>query len=194
MKPAPALLATVALTIAAHAAPLPLIPLPVKMAAGEGCFSLTADTAIRHDQSLAKEAALLAADLAKLTGTAPGLFTEEQKILLSSQILLDLAPDAAVPAGGYKLTVTPGGVAIHGKDAAGAFHGTRTLLQLLPPAGKPPVKTDDVPAVTITDHPRFGWRGMHLDVGRHLFAKDDILGVLTLHDILRRQIHFAGRG
>ena len=64
------LAAAVALTLATHAAPLPLIPLPVEIETGEGSFPVTADTAIHHDRALAGEARLLAADLAKLTRPA----------------------------------------------------------------------------------------------------------------------------
>lgn len=159
------------------AAPLPLIPLPVSVTRGEGSFALAADTAIRHDPALAGEAHLLAADLARLTGAAPRLVAETEPSGPPSGIRLDLAPGAAVPAGGYRLEVTPGAVVITGKDAAGAFHGTRTLLQLLPPPADRPAP-GAVPAVRIVDHPRFGWRGMHLDVGRHFFPVADIKSYL----------------
>ena len=61
------------------------------------------------------------------------------------------------------------GVKITGSDAAGTFYGIQSLLQLIPLEGK-----KIIPACNIQDSPRFGWRGMHLDVGRHMFDVADI--------------------
>lgn len=151
------------------AEPLPLIPKPVSIQTAEGSFAFSAATGIRHHRELAAEAKLFADDLAKLTGSPPKLATKEMRIHLPSEILLDL--DASLPASGYRLEVTPKSARILGGDAAGVWHGTRTLLQLLP-AGQP--VSAAIPAVTITDQPRFGWRGMHLDVGRHFYPVEDI--------------------
>jgi hexosaminidase len=153
--------------------PLPLVPQPVSVQRAEGAFPFTRDTAIRHHRDLANEAKLFAADLGKLTGTPARTYAAELRIHLPSQILLDLDPALDVPASGYRLEITPATVKITGKDAAGAFHGTRSVLQLLPP-GKMESDAVQLPAATITDYPRFGWRGMHLDVGRHFYAVEDI--------------------
>lgn len=158
---------------AATAAPLPIIPQPVSVQPGEGAFQFSAETAIRHDRQLANEAKLFASELAKLTGQPVRTVGKELRIFLKSEILLDLDPSADLPASGYRLEITPKAVRITGKDAAGAFHGTRSVLQLLP-ATKPESGLAPIPAATITDHPRFGWRGMHLDVGRHFYPVEDI--------------------
>lgn len=155
------------------AAPLPIIPQPVSVQSAAGSFVFSAQTAIRHHRQLAGEAALFATDLAKLTGKEPGRYTREMKILLPSEILLDLDPTLDLPPSGYRLAITPQTVKVTGKDAAGAYYGTRSILQLLP-AGKLDGGKAALPAATITDYPRFGWRGMHLDVGRHLYPTADI--------------------
>lgn len=156
------------------AAPLPLIPQPVSVEPGSGAFPFSAATAIRHHSELAAEAKLFAAELGKLTGQPVSTYAKELKIMLPSQILLDLDPALDLPASGYKLEITPETVRITGKDAAGAFHGTRSVLQLLPPGPLADGKAA-IPAATITDYPRFGWRGMHLDVGRHVFPAEDVM-------------------
>ncbi len=158
---------------AAAAAPLPIIPQPVSVAPGDGTFTFTAETAIRHHRELGADAKLFAEDLEKLTGKAPKTVAKELKILLPSAILLDLDPAADLPPSGYRLEITPQSVSIVGKDAAGAFYGTRTLLQLLP-AGKLDGGQTLLPVVKITDYPRFVWRGMHLDCGRHFFPAEDV--------------------
>ncbi|MGH2647850.1 MAG: beta-N-acetylhexosaminidase, partial [Ginsengibacter sp.] len=55
------------------------------------------------------------------------------------------------------------------------FYGIQTLLQLLP-ADKDSVNEDhySIPQLTIIDYPRFQYRGMHLDVGRHFFGVDEV--------------------
>ena len=76
------------------------------------------------------------------------------------------------PEGGYVLRVSAdGGVRVSGNDAAGVFYGVQTLIQMLPTrAGVLPF----LPEVEIADSPRFGYRGMHLDVVRHFFPVEYI--------------------
>ncbi len=175
------------------AAPLPIIPQPVTVEPGEGTFALTTQTDIRHNPQLVAEANLFAADLAKLTGKPPDVVSTEMKMISSSEILLEMDPSADLPPSGYRLAITPQTVRIIGKDAAGAFYGTRTLLQLLP-AGKTGGDKIMLPAVRITDHPRFGWRGMILDVGRHYYPVEDIKGFidwLAFHKLNILHLHLT---
>ncbi len=63
----------------------------------------------------------------------------------------------------YSLKVTPSGVQIDAPNELGAMHGLETLIQLVQPQGSGYV----IPAVTIHDAPRFRWRGLMIDCGRH---------------------------
>jgi hexosaminidase len=63
----------------------------------------------------------------------------------------------------YSLNVTPAGVEINAPTEVGAMHALETLIQLVQPSGKDYI----VPAVTIHDAPRFRWRGLMVDCGRH---------------------------
>lgn len=70
--------------------------------------------------------------------------------------------------GQYTLAVTSDGVTITGakRSPEACFLGVTTLVQMLPTrAGDIP----QLPLVEISDYPRFGYRGMHLDVARHFF-------------------------
>jgi hexosaminidase len=78
-------------------------------------------------------------------------------------IRLVLDGGAARPPEGYRLEATANVLSVTG-SGAGIFYGLQTLRQLLPPGG-----SGRVPAVEIEDAPRFPYRGMHLDVSRHLF-------------------------
>ncbi|HTA76371.1 MAG TPA: family 20 glycosylhydrolase, partial [bacterium] len=63
----------------------------------------------------------------------------------------------------YTLTVAPDGIQLSANNPLGVLHGLQTLLQLVE-------KQNDgyvIPCVTIHDKPRFAWRGLLIDVGRH---------------------------
>ncbi|WP_137989069.1 beta-N-acetylhexosaminidase [Streptomyces vilmorinianum] len=114
------------------------------------------------------------------------------------RILLRVGDEVARERGpeGYRLS-TDGSVAdadadadaavvIEGGSPAGVFWGAQTLRQLLGPDAyrKAPVargeRAWDLPPVTVTDAPRFRWRGLMLDVARHFMPKDDVLRQLDL--------------
>ncbi|WP_328499381.1 beta-N-acetylhexosaminidase [Streptomyces sp. NBC_00414] len=77
------------------------------------------------------------------------------------------------------------GIEIRGGSGAGVFWGAQTLRQLIGPEAfrRAPVRpgaTHVVPNRTIEDAPRFGWRGLMLDVSRHFMPKDGVLRQLDL--------------
>ena len=79
--------------------------------------------------------------------------------------------DNPIP-GAYQMTVNTKGIYVAGDNENGVFYGIQTLIQLLPVQEANykmrPAKLA-IPYVTIEDAPRFGYRGMHLDVARHFF-------------------------
>lgn len=83
-----------------------------------------------------------------------------------------LTPDA------YVLRIHHGGILIEAKNSAGAFYGVQTLRQLLPVTFETPngykESTVKLALLSIYDAPKFSYRGMHLDVGRHFFPKEFI--------------------
>src|SRR6185503_8572419 len=96
----------------------------------------------------------------------------------SKSIFLSLSSDKSIPKEGYRLRVASDGVSITASDPAGIFYGVQTLYQLMPKEIGSKTKASSVtwtiPAVTIEDHPRFGWRGLMLDVSRHFFTKEEV--------------------
>ena len=73
---------------------------------------------------------------------------------------------------GYELVVEPTGILLRAAHPAGLFRGVQTIRQLLPPsieARTPRPGPWQLDCVTIQDIPRFGWRGVMLDVARHFF-------------------------
>ncbi|MCX6225635.1 MAG: family 20 glycosylhydrolase, partial [Bacteroidia bacterium] len=105
-------------------------------------------------------------------------------------IFLELAlPVAGQNPEAYTLITAKSGISIRGYSARAVFYGIQTLMQLLPPevystAGLSATKGIKIPQVDIQDEPRYGWRGMHLDVGRHLFPVEFIrkyIDMLAMH-------------
>jgi hexosaminidase len=91
-------------------------------------------------------------------------------------------------AEGYTLNVSKRRIVIKARTAVGLFYAVQTLRQLLPPAvEKDSVVNNitlEVPCCEIKDEPRFGYRGMHLDVGRHMFPVEYIkryIDMIALH-------------
>jgi hexosaminidase len=176
-----ALLAAALLSSPAAAEPI-IIPLPKEIKTGDGYFSVVeagggARAGIRFDGELESVATLFAADLKARTRRDVQMVKEGARITLAHEIRLDIDSSLPLKPGGYKLDVRPKGVTVVGKDAAGAWYGTRSIIQMLPPGGAEiwfTTRGIDLPPVSITDEPRFAWRGMHMDVGRHFFPVEDI--------------------
>ena len=81
----------------------------------------------------------------------------------------------------YVLSTTANGVSIAGTSEPGVFYGIQSFIQLLPTQS---AETLTIPLINIIDHPRFDYRGMHLDVSRHFFDVDFVkqyIDYLALH-------------
>ena len=92
--------------------------------------------------------------------------------------------DTALARGAYQLEIEKEHLSVSAADDLGAFYAAQTLRQLMPEylegeqpegwamASKP--QTFYLPTGLIKDHPKFAYRGMHLDVGRHFFGPEQI--------------------
>ncbi|GAB4498535.1 MAG: hypothetical protein OHK0019_34040 [Saprospiraceae bacterium] len=159
----------------AQNAPIHLIPQPAELQQSGGVFTLTRNTGIGFNQPDGRAVAeMLAQKLNTPTGFA---LKAQQDLRAAIQLNLNATPDAKLGKEGYTLEVTTKGVVIGANQPAGLFYGMQTLLQLFPKEieNKAVVKANwTVPVVKITDYPRFGWRGLMLDVSRHFFSKEDV--------------------
>ncbi len=142
-----------------------VVPMPQSVVPADGYFRLTADTRVDVAPELGEtvEAQLAALRVATGFNFASDPNTARWRVLL--------APD--LPAEGYRLHIATEGLAIEASDPAGVFYAFQTLRQLLPAQVESRALAAGVdwvlPAVAIEDAPRFPYRGMHLDVGRHFF-------------------------
>ncbi|MBN2174243.1 MAG: beta-N-acetylhexosaminidase [Bacteroidales bacterium] len=163
-----------------------IIPRPMELKIQPGVFKIDGNTSIlrpKHADNLSV-ADYLKEILEETTGLEVpyGDFTEHKHA-----IRFEYADKEELEAEGYQLEVTKNQIVIRANEDAGLFYGVQTLLQLLPPAvyGRAVQTTNwDVPCCTITDKPRFPWRGMHLDVSRHFFPVSFVkkyIDLIALH-------------
>ena len=142
-----------------------IIPKPNELKITKGRFLLSPNTKIISATSLGQEAEYLSNILSSygIAVTIDSSANDKGNIKLELDATIDNTE-------GYKLSINYDAVVISGKSKAGIFYGIQSIRQLLP------VETENgniveltIPAVEISDSPRYEYRGMHLDVGRHFF-------------------------
>lgn len=156
-----------------------IIPQPKSIEKGKGTFTVKNHMVIGYTGTKLKPAATyLQSILTRTTGYT--ILTEEGK----GSIQLVLTETQGMP-GSYELEATPSKICITANTYSGIIAGIQTLRQLLPPQIE--AYTPDnrrtrwvIPAVTVTDTPRFAWRGMMLDVSRHFYNIQEIKQLLDL--------------
>lgn len=154
---------------------LNLIPQPVEIKQNNGFYTLTKSTTVGYNKPEGRD---VSDKLALMLNIATGFkISASQASKNRIQLNLNAAPDQKLGKEGYTLVSNSKGIVITANQPAGLFYGIQTLLQLLPKEieSKKVVSAKwTIPAVQITDYPRFGWRGLMLDVSRHFFTKDEV--------------------
>lgn len=145
-----------------------VIPAPVLLQEAAGQFTITSQTVISADPVF-RDAAALLSEQSGIPLQGKGAQTGNIRIL--KEILRKQADSAA-----YRLIIDPQSVKIYASGRAGALHGIYTLLQIM---GTQPNQRV-LPAVAISDEPRFTYRGLHLDVSRHFFPLEFVYKYIDL--------------
>ena len=165
-----------------------VIPVPLKMEQGTGCFLLSENTKLYINlQGL--EAQLLENCLQALpVHLKKGKKKDTQNILSLS--ITEKNHQLPSPES-YTLSVTPQQILIRATSGAGLFYGLQTLLQLAQPSG---AGSYSIASVEIEDTPRFAYRGLMLDVSRHFSTKEFIkkqIDALAYYKINRLHLHLT---
>ena len=165
-----------------------VIPVPLKMEQGTGCFLLSENTKLYINlQGL--EVQLLENCLQALpVHLKKGKKKDTQNIL--SLLITEKNHQLPSPES-YTLSVTPQQILIRATSGAGLFYGLQTLLQLAQPSG---AGSYSIASVEIEDTPRFAYRGLMLDVSRHFSTKEFIkkqIDALAYYKINRLHLHLT---
>lgn len=152
-----------------------IIPQPVEIVREKGEFVLAKTATIGYNNPDAQKAAdLLAQKLNAPTGFALKVANGKTATI---QLNIYEIKDPRIGAEGYSLDAGQKSIVLSANTPAGLFYGIQTLLQLFPKAIEHKTATPgnwSIPAVKVTDYPRFGWRGIMLDVSRHFFTKEEV--------------------
>jgi hexosaminidase len=164
-----------------------IIPKPARMEVGSGSFNVGPKTPIVIDSASTDARGVgefLAAKLRRPTGFPLDIQSTAKKIPAGAILLRTGEGLSALGSEGYRLSSSKKGIKIEAATPAGLFYGVQTLLQLLPPEIEGQGAAENIvwsiPSVKIEDRPRFVWRGMHLDVGRHFLPKEFVKRYIDL--------------
>ena len=175
-----------------------IVPVPASVAPEGEPYTLTRATRIGVD-GMNRETRELGRYLAGLLRPATGFpLPVVDEHAARGGIRLRLSPgDTALGDEGYRLRSGPDGVTVTAREPAGLFRGAQTLRQQLPSA----VERDSVQegpwkiaGGTITDTPRYAYRGAMLDVARHFFTVDEVkryIDQLALYKINTLHLHLS---
>jgi len=187
---APGLFAVVLFTACRPAATvkgnLDVIPQPqeIVLARDTTPFIIDRSTTIVYpatNEKVHRTADFLATFIKEMTGTEIRVSDKEKS---SNAIILAVDSTMGHPEG-YKLQITPEKVLLTGGSEAGVFYGIQTIHKALPILKDGKVAAA-LPAGTVTDFPRFRYRGFMIDVGRHFFPVSylkQVIDLMALHNI-----------
>jgi N-acetyl-beta-hexosaminidase len=187
------LLSSVLMTTLTHSQEQPavsIIPQPERVMMHEGTFALDAKTQlVASGKAAMNSAQFLAHYLKQYYGFDIAIVSKQNK--LQNCIRLAVKKQAGSVPGQYTLESSPTGVMLQGADPEGLFYAMQSLIQLLPPVQGGKLQ---IASVSIADKPRFAYRGMHLDVVRHMFPVSFLkryIDFIALHKMNYFHIHLT---
>lgn len=164
--------------------PISIVPCPESVSPDKGNFTFTGKTDFAVEN---EEQAEIVRCFSELFTRAAG-FTPRVKVGEKKGKVCFLT-DTSLKSEAYQLEVTPKRITIKASDGKGFFYALQTVRQLLPASiesTKVVNKVDwTVPAVTVTDEPRFGYRGLLVDVARFFTPKENLLRIIDCMGMLK---------
>lgn len=171
-----------------------LLPLPEKIEYKKGAFIINPSTKIITNEKNKYNINYLSD---KLKIIKPSYSTDIVGNVTNS-ITLHIDKNASISEEGYVLKIDSTSILIMASSKSGIFYGIQTLLQMMPSTIYSGISNGlenwNIPAVEITDSPRFKYRGMMLDVSRTFFNKEIILKYLdwmSYHKINKFHWHLS---
>lgn len=156
-----------------------VIPEPVSLQETGETFKLSKRLSLHVDAALGSEAEAAVDHFCEFLRERLSLTLQPTA---EAQAMLLVKHNTGVAPEGYELRVGNKGIVVEACDAAGVFYALQTLRQLLPvevQAGESAQRVT-IPGVSISDTPRYRWRGMMLDESRHFFGVAEVKRILDL--------------
>lgn len=153
-----------------------VIPAPARVSAGTGTFTVRDGMSVTFEpDAQVEQVARYFADL--VAGTTELALTPARAGATPAQapvIRLELSTaEGTRDEEGYSLDVSPERIVVSARGPRGLFYGAITLWQLIT-AGRSTTTEVAIPGLSITDRPRFAWRGFMLDVARHHMSPESV--------------------
>ena len=161
-----------------------IVPCPESITPGTGYFTFSGKTDFTvENEEQAEVARCFSALFTQAAGFTPSVKVGEKKGKIS------FLTDDALKSEAYHLEITPRQIIVKASDTKGFFYALQTIRQLLPASieGTAVAETADwsVPAMTIKDEPRFGYRGLMVDVARFFIPKENLLRIIDCMGMLK---------
>lgn len=165
--------------------PISIVPKPVQLTTLEGSLDIKDgyNVVIESTSKVSELLDGLLIEVLKSKGIERGS-NNKHKL----RLVLKPSETDSISLEGYKLSISEKGISIEAESEAGLFYGIQTFIQLVPLSGT------KIPYVEITDYPRFAYRGLHLDVSRHMFPVEFIkkyIDLLAKHKFNRFHWHLT---
>jgi hexosaminidase len=162
-----------------------IVPKPLSVKVGDKAVHWNESVNIIAETDEEKKEAIFLESFFKLRKISASVVSSADEPNAISLIIAN-TPDARKD--GYLLISDENGVMIKGNTAAGLFYGTQTFMQMVSADGK------EIAYASVTDYPRFDYRGLMLDVGRHMYPVSFIkkyIDLLAYHKFNRFHWHFT---
>ena len=164
--------------------PFSLVPCPVSLVPGTGNFHFSAKTSFAvENEGQAEQVRQFTELLTRAGGFTPRIKIDSRKGDVC------LVTDVTLKSEAYKLEITAKKITIRASDLQGFYYALQSIRQLLPSAIESEQVTENVdwtvPALTITDQPRFGYRGLLVDVARFFSPKENLLRIIDCMAMLK---------
>ena len=172
---------------------IPLVPRPAQMVPGSGNYPFSGKTVFAvENEEQAEVARGFIALFTRAAGFTPKLTVGDD----AEKGNVRFQTDATLKSEAYTLEVSPKEIIIEASDAKGFFYALQTIRQLLPAAIEKEEVADkkvkwSIPAVSIQDEPRFGYRALLLDAARYFIPKENVLRIIDCMAMLKiNKLHF----
>lgn len=167
---------------------VPVFPTPTSYQAKEGSFKLSSNTSLKADPTFLNELDILKNEVENHTAIK---FNTTQ----ADHNSIELKKDQSLADEGYTLSISKNSIVISASQPRGAFYAIQSLKSILPvDSWKSKLAILDLPCMEVKDQPRFGYRGLHIDVARNFQTKEQVKKVLNwmaMYKLNKLHFHFS---